>query len=150
MHFKSLAIGLFVQQMVEAINKENNNAQHHWLCMRGIHQWLVDSPYKGPAMWELFQRQDAIMRMPCMALVVADGLAPDRCQVISNHHDDFEQALSSSSSSLFLSFLFLLFFSWHCFIKSILHKLSSTSAGDGVACYKCFQLENSQGVFLMR
>ena len=29
--------------------------------MRGIHQWLVNSPHKGPVMWKMFPFDDVVM-----------------------------------------------------------------------------------------
>ena len=31
--------------------KTNTKASHYWPFVGGIHQWLVDSPRKGPVMW---------------------------------------------------------------------------------------------------
>ena len=40
---------------------ENIKAPHYWPFVRGIHQWLVDSPHKGPVMWKAFPYHDVIM-----------------------------------------------------------------------------------------
>ena len=47
---KSLTSPLFAQQFVHAINKENIQIPYYWPHVRGIPQWLVDSPHKGPVM----------------------------------------------------------------------------------------------------
>ena len=52
-HLKSLATELFVQQLVQ-VNKEALKAPHYWPFVRGVHRWPVDSPHKGPVMWEAF------------------------------------------------------------------------------------------------
>ena len=41
--------------------KENIQIPHYWPFVRGIHQWPVDSPHKGPAMWKTFPCNDMIM-----------------------------------------------------------------------------------------
>ena len=41
---------LFVRRLIQANNKENVIALHHWPFVRGIHRWPVDSPHKGPVM----------------------------------------------------------------------------------------------------
>ena len=35
---------------------------HYWPFVRGIHQWLVDSPHKGPVTWKAFPCRDVIMQ----------------------------------------------------------------------------------------
>ena len=52
---------LFVQQLVQANNKGNIKASHHWPFVRGNHWWLVDSPNKGSVTWRLFPSDDVIM-----------------------------------------------------------------------------------------
>ena len=47
---KSLTSPLFAQQFVQAINKENIQIPYYWPHVKGIPQWLVDSPHKGPVM----------------------------------------------------------------------------------------------------
>ena len=37
-------------------------ASHHWPFVRGIHRWLVVSPYKGPVMWKVFLCHEIIIR----------------------------------------------------------------------------------------
>ena len=64
---------LFVQQLAQANEAENIKSLQHWCFVRGIHQWVVDSPHKGPVMWKAFPCHDAIMQ----TLI----LSPDRCQI---------------------------------------------------------------------
>ena len=45
---KSPATLLFVQSFVQSYIKENIKAPCHWPFVREMHQWLVDSPHKGP------------------------------------------------------------------------------------------------------
>ena len=45
---------IFVQQQIQAANKETTKPQHHWLFVWGIHQWLGDFPQKEPVMQKLF------------------------------------------------------------------------------------------------
>ena len=47
-HLTSLATQQFVQQLGQAKNKENIKTLHFLSFVRGIHWWLVDSPYIGP------------------------------------------------------------------------------------------------------
>ena len=47
-------LNCFIQQHVQYKNKENAKALHHWPFVRGIQQWLVDSPHKGPVMKKAF------------------------------------------------------------------------------------------------
>ena len=56
-HLKSLATQLFVQ----AHNKGNIKVPHNWRFGLGIHQWLVDSPHKGPVLRNAFPCHDIIM-----------------------------------------------------------------------------------------
>ena len=44
---KTLATQI-VQYLVQAKNKENIEVMQQWPFVRGIYQWLVDSPHKGP------------------------------------------------------------------------------------------------------
>ena len=53
-HIKSPATLLFIEQLVHAYNKENITAWHCWPLQKGIHQWLGDSPHKGPIMQETY------------------------------------------------------------------------------------------------
>ena len=45
---------MFVQQLVQANNKENNKDQHSWTAVKGNHQYQLDSPHKGPEIQEAF------------------------------------------------------------------------------------------------
>ena len=54
-------LNCFIQQHVQYKNKENANALHHWPFVRGIQQWLVDSPHKGPVMKKAFPCHGIIM-----------------------------------------------------------------------------------------
>ena len=56
-----MATLLFVQQFVQAYNKEYIKALHNWPFVRGIHWWLVDSPYKG--IWTAFPYRKIIMEI---------------------------------------------------------------------------------------
>ena len=60
-HLKSLASRLFAQPFVQAQIKENFKASHHWLFVRRIHQWPVDSPHKGTVMQKIIPFDDVIM-----------------------------------------------------------------------------------------
>ena len=51
----------FAQQLVQANNKENIKATHHWPFVRGIHRSPVDSPHKGPVMRRAFLCNDVII-----------------------------------------------------------------------------------------
>ena len=51
---------VFFQQLVRANNKENK-AHYYWTFVRGIHQYLVDSPHKGPVMWIALPHNDTVM-----------------------------------------------------------------------------------------
>ena len=44
---RSLITQLFVKSLVHASDKENSKDPHLWSFVRGIHQWLVDSPHEG-------------------------------------------------------------------------------------------------------
>ena len=58
----SRAITLSGHMFVAAYFKVNINAPHYCSFVRGIHQWLVDSPQKGPVMQKLFPCHDIIIR----------------------------------------------------------------------------------------
>ena len=58
---KSSATVLFVQQLFQAHNNENSKAPYYWALLRGIHQWLVDSPHKWPVILKLFSCDHGIM-----------------------------------------------------------------------------------------
>ena len=47
--------GLFVQQFIQAWNKQNFKVSRHWPFMRGILWWTLDFLHKGPVMWKAFQ-----------------------------------------------------------------------------------------------
>ena len=61
LYSKPLASQLFVQQLGHETNKGNIKVQHYWPFVRGIHQWLVDSPHKGPVTWKAFPCHDIMM-----------------------------------------------------------------------------------------
>ena len=42
------ATWLLVQQFDQVYSKENIKAEHYRPFLRGIHQWLMDPPHKGP------------------------------------------------------------------------------------------------------
>ena len=46
-HVKLPATGLFIQQRAQSKIKENIIVPKYWPCVRGIHQWPVDSILKG-------------------------------------------------------------------------------------------------------
>ena len=48
----SLATLMFVHQPVHKNTKENNKAPHRWFPVRRNQQRPMESPHKGPAMWE--------------------------------------------------------------------------------------------------
>ena len=51
---RSLVSLLFIQQLVLAYVKYDIKTPYYWPFVRGIHQWLVDSPHKWPVIWESF------------------------------------------------------------------------------------------------
>ena len=53
-HLESLVTWLFVWQLVQENDKGNTKALHYWHFVRGIHQWLVDSPHKSPVIRKRF------------------------------------------------------------------------------------------------
>ena len=48
---------------VIANKKVDIKTPHYSTCVRGIHQWLVDSPHKGPVIWKTFIFHDIIMKL---------------------------------------------------------------------------------------
>ena len=50
----SLATLLFVHQPVQKNAKENNKASHYWFLVGRNQQRPMESPHKGPALWEAF------------------------------------------------------------------------------------------------
>ena len=59
-HLNWTAYKLLVQQFAQAI-KGNIKAPDHWPFVKGIHQWLVESPHKGPLMRKVFPFHDFLM-----------------------------------------------------------------------------------------
>ena len=59
----SLGTWLFVEPFLQAYIKDSIKDAHYWPFVRGIHQWLVDSPHKGPVMHEAFACHEVIMGM---------------------------------------------------------------------------------------
>ena len=55
-----LASRMLVEHLFRLTSKNHENS-HYWSFVRGIHQWLVDSPHKGPEMWKMFPYNDAII-----------------------------------------------------------------------------------------
>ena len=51
----------FIQPFVQAQIKENIKAPRHWSFVRGIDQWPVETPHKGPVMWKMFPFDDVIV-----------------------------------------------------------------------------------------
>ena len=41
--------------------KENSKAPHYWCFVRGIHQWPLDTSYKGPIRCKMFPHHESIM-----------------------------------------------------------------------------------------
>ena len=81
-HLKSLATQMFVQQLVQASIKATLKLCTTWLLLRENHQWLVDSPHKGPVMWIVFSCHDVMMdphlsHFPNKNLHHIDGLVQD-------------------------------------------------------------------------
>ena len=56
-HFSGHSNVLFAASNI----KENIKARHYWPFVRGIHQWPVDSPHKGPVMLKAFPCYDVII-----------------------------------------------------------------------------------------
>ena len=64
-HLKSLASGLFIQQLIWANNKENIKGPHYWPFVRAIHWWPNwISRHKGQIMWKTFSCRYVIMSQP--------------------------------------------------------------------------------------
>ena len=59
-YLKSLATWLFIQQYIQADNKKTSKAIL-LAFEEGNHQWLVDSPHKGPVKQRAFPCHDVIM-----------------------------------------------------------------------------------------
>ena len=59
---KSTAAQMFVEQVVQTI-KGNIKAPSYWPFVRGIHQWMVDSPHKGPVTQKVFPLYDAVLHI---------------------------------------------------------------------------------------
>ena len=49
------------QQLVQAYNKENIKARHHWPFVKGINRWRVDSLYKRSVMQKAYSCRDVVM-----------------------------------------------------------------------------------------
>ena len=47
--------------MILFYNKGNIKGPYYWPFLREIHQWLVDSPQKGPAKWKAFPCHDDVI-----------------------------------------------------------------------------------------
>ena len=49
---------------------------HYWPFVREIHQWLVDSPHKGPVTWKALPCNDIIMygTFQCHGLICLSGV----------------------------------------------------------------------------
>ena len=58
---KSPTSRLFAQPFLQAQIKENIKALRHWLFVREIHRWPVDSPHKWPVTRKMFPFDDVIM-----------------------------------------------------------------------------------------
>ena len=59
--YQIIATQLFVQQLVHDNSKANIKVLYYWPFVWGIHQWLVDSPHKGPIMQKAIPCLDVIM-----------------------------------------------------------------------------------------
>ena len=59
-YLKSMATWLYVNQLVQANDKENTQSLHYWPIVNG---WQVDSPHKGPVMLKMF---------PCHAILMTE------------------------------------------------------------------------------
>ena len=57
-YLKTPATELFVEQLVQGNIKRN--IKDHWTFVRGILQWLVDSPHKGPVTQTAFPCHDIL------------------------------------------------------------------------------------------
>ena len=60
-HPRSPASRLFTELFIQVQIQENINAPRYRPLVRGIHQWPVNSPHKGPVMWKIFPYDDVIM-----------------------------------------------------------------------------------------
>ena len=89
--------------------KEYFKAWHHWLFARGIHQWSVDSPNKGPVMWKTFLCDDVIRCCPVPCLFWAQmtyfqSTKPAiRHTVIDNQYVTISRASGDQYGKLFVS-----------------------------------------------
>ena len=54
---RAMASRVFAQPSVQRKDQSSTSLAF----VRGIHPWLVDSPHKGPATWQIFQFDDVIM-----------------------------------------------------------------------------------------
>ena len=52
-HLRSLVRWMFVEQLVWADIKKINKSSTLLAFVKGIHQWLMDSPHKGPVIWKV-------------------------------------------------------------------------------------------------
>ena len=73
-HLNSPASQEFVlKQFIQAHTKGNLKAIHHWPCVRGIYQWLVDSSHKDLVLQKSFSCHELMMIK--LTLDVGDDVA---------------------------------------------------------------------------
>ena len=54
-------------------HQREHQSPHYRLSMRGIHQWLVDLPHKGPVTWKIIPFCDVIMKELCITVPIPLG-----------------------------------------------------------------------------
>ena len=64
---KYSAIGLFVEQLVQANKKENFRAPHYWPICEENHRWSVDFPHKEPSNAESLSMIIRFISLPHLA-----------------------------------------------------------------------------------
>ena len=75
--WKSLALQLFGQKLVQVSITESNEVLHYWPLVRGIHWWPVNSPHKGSVIWKVFLCHGLVMQWVGQAIY---------CLVIVTHN----------------------------------------------------------------
>ena len=69
LRLKSPATRQFVHSLIQAGNKRNTIASHHWPFVSGIHRWPVDSPCKWSKTQKTFPFHDVILAKVALAVM---------------------------------------------------------------------------------
>ena len=88
---KSRVTQLFFQQLVQAYNKENIKARHHWPFVKGINRWRVDSLYKRSVMQKAYSCRD-----------VVKGFVYKFANEDYHHHGEFQKQNPLTCSAQFI------------------------------------------------